>query len=90
MNTDESGQVSVTFTELVLGFSSAALYYLGEGEVDGQFVEEVNFPLARHNIEVIQLLRDKSRGNLSSEEEQLLGDLLADLNAKYLSKKAQQ
>jgi hypothetical protein len=41
---------------------------------------------ARHTIEILQVLDGKTRGNLSGEEERVLGHVLADLRARYLAK----
>jgi len=76
---------AVEFNGLILGFSSAALYYLGHAPVDGDEVKEINLPLARQNIDIISLLKEKTKGNLSAEETKLIGEILMDLQNKYVS-----
>lgn len=75
----------VEFSELVLGLSSAALHYLGEGtgNVPPAQKSEANLALARQNIEIIRMLKGKTAGNLSSEEVRLLDGVLTDLMTKY-------
>jgi hypothetical protein len=81
----ENSQTEVNFSELVLGFSSAALYYLGEAQVDGKNVKTENVALARQNIEFLNLLQRKTQGNLTDEEHKLLEQVLADLKMKFVA-----
>ncbi len=73
----------VDFSGLILGFSSAALYYIGVAELEGKKVSHKNLPLAKQNIGIIEMLHEKTKGNLSPEESVLLNQLLKDLNSKY-------
>lgn len=79
---DES---SVDFSGLVLGFSSASLYYLGESPIEGKKVGEVNLPLARQNIDILLLLKEKTKNNLSDDESKLLSQVITDLQTKYVA-----
>ncbi len=69
----------VEFSGLVLGFCSAALSYLGYGNNNAP----KNLSLAKQNIDILVLLAEKTKGNLSEEEHRLLNDALADLKTKY-------
>lgn len=73
----------VDFSGLILGFSSAALYYMGEPTVEGKAPLK-NLPLARQNIDIIRMLREKTKGNLTPEESHLLEQLVADLQLKII------
>ena len=81
----ENSKSEVNFSELVLGFSSAALYYLGEAQVDGKNVKSENISLARQNIEFLVLLQQKTQGNLTEDEAKLLGQVLSDLKMKFVA-----
>jgi len=72
------------FASFALSLSSAALLYLGEFENPETGKREVNLPYARQHIEIITMLREKTRGNLSADEEQLVDTLLAELHLKYV------
>lgn len=75
----------VEFTELVLGLSSAALHYLGQGP-GGDLKsksKETNMALARQNIDIIRMLKVKTTGNLSTEEGKLIDAVLTDLMMKF-------
>ena len=77
----EDGKLA--FTELLMGFSSAALYYIGHSEVEGKKPPKPNMPLARQHIDIILMLKDKTKGNLDREEEDLMSEILDDLETKY-------
>lgn len=71
------------FTTFVLSLSTSALVNLGEIPApDGQTLRDL--PMARQTIDVIGLLRDKTRGNLTGEEERLLEQVLLDLRLKFV------
>lgn len=80
-NEQKSG--TVDFSGLILGFSSAALYYMGEATVEGRPPQK-NLPLARQNIEFIRLLQTKTKNNLLPEEERLISQLIHDLQLKMI------
>lgn len=75
---------SVDISGLILGFSSAALYYLGETGVEGKAAPEANLPLAEQNIDILLLLREKTKNNLSEEESKLLTQVISDLQVKFI------
>ena len=76
---DESNRVE--FSGLILGFCSAALSYMGYAQEGAE--AQVNHDLAKQNIEIIKLLREKTKGNLSAEESELLEQAIPDLEARF-------
>ena len=70
---------SVDFSELMLGFSSAALSYMGLEEGSKK-----NLELAKQNIDVMCMLLEKTKGNLTAEEDKLVNELLLDLKNKFV------
>ena len=89
VHSDTSGSKSqetatVDFTALIMGFSSAALYYMGEAPLEGKGAPTKNLALARQNIDIIAMLKDKTRGNLSDDEAKLVEHLLYDVRLKYV------
>jgi hypothetical protein len=72
------------FTTFILSLSTSALVSLGEmPDADGK-TGPIDLALARHNIDLIALLQEKSKGNLSGEEERLLDQVLLDLRLKFV------
>lgn len=74
----------VTFTALVMSLSTSALYHLGEVADPNTGKTERNLMLAKHTIDTLNLLSDKTKGNLIEEEKGLLENLLYDLKLKYV------
>src|SRR5689334_4398916 len=56
------------------------LLHFGGKEEDA----EPNLPLARHSIDLLAMLQDKTRGNLSVEEQRLLENGLTELRFRYV------
>ena len=75
--------MTVDFSGLILGFSSAALSYMGYSPKAGVAVEK-NLELANQNIEIISLLKDKTKGNLTEQEEELIDQVLLDLKTRFV------
>jgi len=69
------------FCLFLLSLNASALLHLGEGVVDAG--SEPNLPMARQTIEMIAMLEDKTRGNLTGKEEQLLNQVLFDLRMRF-------
>ena len=75
----------VDFSMLVQSIAFSALHYLGlMTEPESGRAGERNVPLARHNIEILELLEEKTRGNLSTEEAQLLASLLYEVRMHFV------
>ena len=55
------------------------LLNLGEGEDS-----EPNLPLARHSIDVLAMLGEKTKGNLTVEEQRMLENGLTELRFRYV------
>ena len=45
---------------------------------------EKDLPSARQNLDLLAMLREKTRGNLTAEEEKLVDNLLSDLRMRYV------
>jgi Domain of unknown function (DUF1844) len=75
---------SVDFHTFVLSLGSSALLHLGELERPGADVPAKDLPLAKHTIDILAMLQEKTRGNLSPEEDKLLESLLYDLRLRYI------
>jgi hypothetical protein len=75
---------SIDFSSLVLGFSSAALSYFGFRDDGSQDFSRLNLELAKQNIDIIALLKEKTKGNLSEDEIQLTDEVLRDLRMKFV------
>jgi len=72
------------FSTLVLSLGSSAMMNLGEGHPGQDKPPPKDLPLAKHAIDMLTVLEEKTKGNLSKEEEQLLEGLLFDLRLRYV------
>lgn len=66
-----------TFASLVSSVYSAVLYNLGEIKIRGAAEVTVNLDLARFNLGLLKMLKEKSAGNLAAEESRFLDDAIA-------------
>jgi hypothetical protein len=74
----------VNFSTFVLGLSTQALLHLGEIDDPGTGNRARDLGAAKHVIDILGILRDKTRGNLEQGEEHLLDAVLYDLRMKYV------
>ncbi len=68
-----------------MSLASSVLVHLGEIAHPDSEGREANLPLATQTIDILGMLQDKTRGNLTNEEGQLLTNLLYDLRMKYVA-----
>jgi hypothetical protein len=68
--------------ESILMQAQMQLGLLNFGENDEK--PEANLPLARHSIDLLGMLQDKTKGNLSTEEQRLLENGLTELRFRYV------
>ena len=73
-----------TFPSLLVGLATSALIQLGESHEPGAEPPRADLPAAKHTIDLLGILKAKTKGNLESEEEALLETLLYDLRLKYV------
>ena len=71
------------FTTFVYSLSTSALMQLGEIENPETGKKDTNFQLARHTIDLLEMLREKTEGNLTEEEKKLMEGVLGDLRTCY-------
>lgn len=72
----------IDFCTFVVSLRTSAMLHLSAD------AGEMNLPLARQEIDLLGLLEDKTRGNLSGEEERLLSQVLFDLRTRYVAARA--
>lgn len=74
-----------SFINFLMSIASNAAAALGmmEHPVTGQ--RGVDLPLGKHWIDVLGMIEEKTRGNLSPQEQQIFTGLLADLRMQYVS-----
>jgi hypothetical protein len=64
--------------------SHSALLHLGDAPDPVTGSREKDMPLARQTIDILVMLQDKTRGNLTGDEERVLGQALYDLRMRFV------
>ena len=73
------------FTDFLMQMASSAFIYLGLVEHPATGRRQVNLEAAKDSIELLEMLREKTRGNLTRGEEKLFEDLMADLKMQFVA-----
>jgi len=73
----------VNFTSFILSLASTAFIHLGEMEDPVTGARSVNPPAARQIIDIIEMLRARTQGNLDAKEEEFLRSILAELKMTF-------
>jgi hypothetical protein len=79
-----AGLPAVDFHTFVLSLGSSALLHLGELEHPDVGAPQKDLPLAKHTIDILVMLEEKTKGNLTAAEEKLIASLLYDLRLRYV------
>lgn len=74
------------FSSLVLPFFTQGLILLGQTEEGKEKKEDKNLDLVKRLIELLDLLKEKTNGNLKTDEEQFLESSLHQLKLAYMEK----
>lgn len=76
----------INFATFIFSLNSSALVHLGVIE-DPATGQKKSLPLAKQTIDILGVLEEKTRGNLTEEEENLLKHILHDLRLMYVKEK---
>jgi len=77
--------IPVTFSSFVISLGSSSLMLMGEQLDPQQPPMPANLPQAKEIIDLLSVLEDKTKGNLTTEEQAVLRDMLYALRMKYVS-----
>lgn len=85
--TDPAKPAKIDFFTFVLGLGSSAFIHLGDAPhpETGQAATP-DLALAQQTIDVLAMLQEKTRGNLSTEEDALMNQLLRDLRLRFVER----
>lgn len=75
----------IDFVTFLLSLGSQALVHLGDIPDPATRKKEKNLELAKQTIDLLEILRQKTGGNLTPEEDDVLQNLLADLRMRYVA-----
>jgi hypothetical protein len=79
----------IDFSAFVLSLATSALYHMGlSSDPSGESPPKPNLPLARQAIDTIEMLEEKTRGNLDDEEVTLIKSVLYELHMGFVRAKS--
>ena len=76
--------ISLDFTTFVLSVSHSALMHLGVAPHPETGALARDLPLAKQDIDLLAMLEEKTKGNLTGEEERLLAQVLFDVRMRFV------
>jgi hypothetical protein len=74
----------VNFNSLIFSLSSSALLNMGDIAEPQTGERKKDLPMAKYSIDIISMLQEKTKGNLTEEEHKFLDNILADLRLRYV------
>jgi len=84
---DDSQLPQLNFATFIFSLNSSALVHLGMLEDPATKSKAANLPLAKQTIDILGMLEEKTRGNLTADEETMLKNILYDLRINYIKVK---
>jgi len=73
-----------TFEFLVLSLKMQAELHMGLIQLDENEKSEPNLPVARHTIDLLAMIQEKTKGNLSMDEQRMIENSLTELRFRYV------
>lgn len=83
---NDSKKMEPNFSMFVSSLSMQALIFLGEIDNPITHKKEENLDQARYMIDTLVMLKEKTKGNLSANEANLIDNVLYELRMKYTAK----
>jgi hypothetical protein len=72
------------FAALVSMLTTQALFALGFLQIKGQEKREPDLAMAKYNIDMLETLQEKTKGNLTDEEQKVLSDTISELRMGFV------
>ena len=83
---EQAEPFQVDFSTFIMSLTSSAFYHLGDMADPTTGKKEVNLPAVQQTIDMLIMLREKTKGNLTEDENKLLEQLIYELQVKYVAK----
>ena len=85
---EETGLPEINFMTFIMSLNASAFYHLGliEDPTTGKKIK--NLALGKQTIDILGMLEEKTRGNLTKEEENMLKNIIYDLRIIYVKEKS--
>jgi hypothetical protein len=83
---EASSRPPIDFPSYILSYYTQGLVLLGEVPNPYTNKKEEDVEAARHTVDILSMLQEKTKGNLGKDEEQLLDSVLYELRIKFMAK----
>jgi hypothetical protein len=80
----ESAAGPINFSSFVVGLATQAIMFMGLAPDPGTGMVHRDLPQAKGLIDILAMLRDKTRGNLDEEEDTMMEEMLYELRMQYV------
>jgi hypothetical protein len=81
---DHHSKSEIMFTQLILMFHTAAMQQLGKLKNPVTDTTERNLEAAQNSIDILDMLKERTAGNVSEEEGRLLSQVIRELKLNYV------
>ncbi|MCI5147520.1 MAG: DUF1844 domain-containing protein [Candidatus Electrothrix sp. AR3] len=78
---------AVSFISFILSLNTTALFHLGELPHPETGQKIIDFELARHTIDTLIMLEEKTKGNLNNDEQELMTKVVYELKMRFIRTK---
>ena len=79
-----AGPVQADLTQFIGGLAVQTLMHLGKVAHPGTDQRRTDLPNARYSIDLLGILQEKTKGNLTADESRYLSTVLNDLRLEYI------
>lgn len=80
----EGPMPEISFASFIMSLGTSVFFHLGDLPHPETGVADKNLPMAKQTIDLLGILREKTRHNLTPEEENIFDHLLYDLRMRYV------
>ncbi|MEW6078055.1 MAG: DUF1844 domain-containing protein [Thermodesulfobacteriota bacterium] len=81
---------AINFSTFIFSLNSSALVHLGVVPDPTTGVVRRELVIAKQTIDILAMLEEKTKGNLTDEEQKLLSHILHDLRIQFVTEKNRQ
>jgi hypothetical protein len=74
----------INFSTFIVSLSTEVIFHLGEYPHPVTGEKKKDLPMAKHVIDTLAMLKDKTRGNLTEDEAKLMDGMLYDLRMAFI------
>jgi len=83
-HSEQEPSLVIDFVTLIMSFASASMICMGKIPDPATGTVQKNLSIAKQNIDIISLLMEKTKGNLTQEEDRIIEQILYELRMHYV------